>query len=440
MLELVDAPRRGVDLRSTLSVSELAWDSVAVASLALNLAGPWDLVSGLPRVVLDPDRIRTAFTSERHFRLNDLEVNAWAPLSGFWEVKDGWVRVHANYPHHERRLRELLSLPEHAPPPAVEQEFRRWGATELEKAADAVGALAFAVRTASQWTVHPQAGVPPSTWIDVARTGEAEPLRRRSAPTPQRPLRGVRILDMTRVIAGPVAGRTLALAGADVLRVDSPRLPEPLWQHLDTGHNKRWVCLDLLDGHDRATFDELADEADMLLLGYAPAALHRLGLDRESVAMRFPGLLTGYVRAWAPPGPWAQRRGFDSLVQAASGIAMRESEDGRIPGVMPAQALDHSTGYLLAAAMVTLWRCGLAEGGSWSASMSLQRCAEVLLEVSDVGLAKGATEASVRAATNEFDTAAGRVKTAAAAVSLGGGLVDFEFGAGPMGRNEAVWK
>lgn len=449
MLDAVKKSARPVALRSNLPVAELAWDSVAVASAALDRVGTANagLVGGAaPPIILDATRIATAYTSERHLRVNDQPIQAWAPLSGFWSTRDGFVRVHANYAHHEQRLRTLLDLPTDAPRSVVERVMSRWSASELEDAAARAGALVYAVRTSEQWAAHDQSRVGvQEPWIEVNRTGETRPRPPRRTAHRAQPLAGLRVLDMTRVIAGPVAGRTLALAGADVLRVDSPDLPEPLWQHLDTGHGKASTFLDLKQRRDQQLLSDLAAEADLMLLGYAPTALERLGLDRESAARRFPGLTTGYVRAWSRGGPWADRRGFDSLVQAASGIAMRESSDARTPGALPAQALDHSTGYLLAASVATLWLRGRVEGGSWSTSMSLQRCAEVLLDVADEpALAQSVPEPwgideGAQPTTVEFDTAAGHVVTAASAVSLGGEPAEFRSAAGPLGWDIASW-
>ncbi|MEV0347577.1 CoA transferase [Nonomuraea sp. NPDC050680] len=178
------------------------------------------------------------------------------------------------------------------------------------------------------------------------------------------PAAGVRVLDLTRVIAGPVATRTLALLGADVLGVDSPGLPESTDAHADTGMGKRSTLLDLSAIDDLRTFADLLGSADVVVLGYRPGALEALGLD--TLLARRPGLIVAQLCAWGWSGPWAARRGFDSLVQAASGIAVIEAEaDGR-PGVLPAQALDHGTGYLLAAAVLrALSDRQLTGGGRW---------------------------------------------------------------------------
>ena len=175
------------------------------------------------------------------------------------------------------------------------------------------------------------------------------------------------MLDLTRVIAGPVATRTLALWGADVLRIDPPALPEIEWQHLDGGAGKRTARLDVRSER----FAELVSQADVLVHGYRPGSL-----PIEALVAARPSLVIASLSAWGAAGPWSGRRGFDSIVQAASGIAMIESPDGLRPGALPAQALDHTAGYLLAGAVAEL----LGRGGGWSVSTSLARIAYELLQ------------------------------------------------------------
>jgi crotonobetainyl-CoA:carnitine CoA-transferase CaiB-like acyl-CoA transferase len=196
---------------------------------------------------------------------------------------------------------------------------------------------------------------------------------------PDRPLDGIRVLDLTRVIAGPVAGRDLALAGAQVLRVDPPVPAEISWQHLDTGQDKRSALLDLTQRQDE--FEELLAGADVVLTGYRPGALDRFGLAPRALAERHPGIVVGRISAWGEVGPWADRRGFDSLVQAASGIALSESPDGVAPGALPAQALDHASGHLLAAGVLCALLAQRTDGGSHGVAVALARTAGALLDL-----------------------------------------------------------
>jgi hypothetical protein len=280
---------------------------------------------------------------------------AWAPLSGFFVARDGFVRTHANYPHHEERLCGALGI--EATPEALRERVAELAALDVEDRVTAAGGIAVAVRSEDEWAAHPHG----------AQVGSLPLLvEQRRSEGAARTMAGARVLDLTRVIAGPVATRTLALWGADVLRVDPPAIPEIEWQHLDTGAGKRSCVLDVRSPR----FAELAAEADVLVHGYRPGALPLDGLIEAN-----PDLVVASLSAWGTAGPWAGRRGFDSIVQAASGIAMVESPDGVRPGALPAQALDHSAGYLLAGAVAT----ALRQGGGWFVSTSLARIADELL-------------------------------------------------------------
>ncbi|MFM9367103.1 CoA transferase [Streptomyces sp. Da 82-17] len=357
LLSSVSYVRRAGVLPSRLPVLDAARACVAVCSLA---AAEYAAGGGaVPRVRVDDGAVATAFVSERHLRVAGRAPDTFAPLSRFWRTADGWVRTHANYPHHKAALLDALGL--HAD--AVEQVERALAglrADEVEERVYAAGGLAVALRTRDQWAAHAQgAAVAAEPLVHrEALGGRAGAARARGAGfgggTAARARGGgFRVLDLTRVIAGPVATRTLGLLGADVLRVDAPGLPELPDQHADTGFGKRSTLLDLARPTDRTTFDELLAEADVVVTGYRPGALDRLGLAPQALAERRPGLVVAQLSAWGAGGPWAGRRGFDSLVQVATGVADAERlAPSDPPGALPAQALDHGTGYLLAAAVL----------------------------------------------------------------------------------------
>jgi len=377
-------------LPSPLDVAGLVAGSVTTAAAQVHrVMVDRGLRHAAPPVVLDGSRLTTSVRSDRHFRLDGEPVDAWAPLSGFWQTADGWVRTHGNYPHHAARLRQILDIAEDADRGDVATAIRLRGAHELEEAAATAGAILVAVRSPEQWQAHPQAeSVAAQPLLSIERVSDAPA---RPWNNGRLPLEGIRVLDLTRVIAGPVATRDLAFAGADVLRVDSPRLPEIEWQHLDTGQGKRSTRVDLTADADRTALETLLSTADVVVTGYRPHSLDRFGLTPANLVERHPGLVVASVSAWGAEGPWAERRGFDSIVQAASGIAVIESKDGSTPGAMPAQALDHSAGHFLAAAIIASLRRQRREGGSWAASISLARVAHALLRAPR---ADPATEAS----------------------------------------------
>ncbi|WP_432089303.1 CoA transferase [Streptomyces sp. bgisy095] len=401
-------------LPARLPVMDLARATVAVAGLAAVER------AGLPGPVrVDDGAVATAFTSERHLRVDGRAPVNFAPLSRFWRAADGRVRTHANYPHHRAALLAALGVPsgssEDATAEAVAAAIGERTAAEVETAVYGAGGLAVALRTPGEWAAHPQgrevAARPPLT---RERLDDAPP-RRRSGP--------LRVLDLTRVLAGPVATRTLALLGADVLRIDPPGNPELPDQHADTDVGKRTAALDLDRPSDRRAFGELLDAADVLVTGYRPGALDRFGPHR-------PGLVTARISAWGDYGPWGGRRGFDSLVQAATGIAVVEGS-AEEPGALPAQALDHGTGYLLAAAVLRSLTEQDRDGGT--------RLVRVALAQTGHWLTHALPAYEPERYLTESDGPLGRLRHALSPVAYEGGPTGWSRPPGLPGADGAVW-
>ncbi len=331
-------------LPSTLAVLPAMTAAVAVSTLAAAVLGrSRGSTSGAP-VVIDQEHVAVAARSERHAReVGADEADLFAPLSRFFRTADGWIRLHANYPWHRERALEVLGCA--GRPEEVAQAVRHWSGEVLEDALAAAGALGFAVRDAQAWRSHPQGQAVAELPLLQTRFG-ATPGR---VGPPGRAAAGLRVLDLTRVIAGPVATRTVAAWGAQVLRLDSPDLPEISAQAVDTLPGKLSAELDLTRPEGRGRMQALLAQADLLVQGYRPGALARYGLGADELRERHPHLSVVTLSAWGPTGPWAGRRGFDSLVQCPTGIAATEGDEEQ-PGALPAQGLDHATGYLAAAA------------------------------------------------------------------------------------------
>ncbi|MFI9176211.1 CoA transferase [Streptomyces lincolnensis] len=411
--------------------------ALAAAELGARRAG----LSEVPAVRVDDGAVATAFLSERHLSIDGRAPVTFAPLSRFWRTADGWVRTHANYPHHRARLLDVLGVPQDVA--AVEAALAERPALEVEEAVYAAGGLAVALRTPEEWAAHEQAaalaGRPlvERELLDSAPARVLAPLD--TAAAPLLPAAGLRVLDLTRVIAGPVATRTLALLGADVLRVDAPQLPELPDQHADTGFGKRSTTLDLAT--DRRTFEDLLATADVVVTGYRPGALDRFGLSARALAERRPGLVVAQLSAWGASGPWTGRRGFDSLVQVATGIAAVEGSRER-PGALPAQALDHGTGYLLAAAVLRALTEQSYDGGGRVVRLALARTARWLTEGVGTEEAETADSVSYDGAgpwLAETDSPLGRLRYARSPVSFAGGPADWARPPGLWGADEGRW-
>ncbi|POX42620.1 CoA transferase [Streptomyces sp. Ru72] len=434
--------REGI-LPSRLPVREVARACVGACALA---AAEWAARrAGLPQVPwvrIDDGAVATAFHSERHLLVDGREPVNFAPLSRFWRTADGWVRTHANYPHHRRRLLSALGLSADASVETVAAALAERPAVEVEESVYAAGGLAIALRTPGEWAAHEQGravAAHPLVGRELLDKAPVRPLVRLDGD-PLLPLAGVRVLDLTRVISGPVATRTLALLGADVLRIDSPHLPELPDQHADMDIGKRSATLDLTASVDRRAFEDLLAGADVVVTGYRPGALDRFGLSAEQLAERRPGLVVAQLSAWGAYGPWGGRRGFDSLVQVGTGIAVTEGS-GERPGALPAQALDHGTGYLLAGAVLRSLTEQTEQGGTRVVRLALARTAAWLTDgtVRNAGGA-GQVYDGPEPWLAEADSPLGRLRYALSPVRFAGGPVDWARPAGRWGQDPARWQ
>ncbi|WP_045732842.1 CoA transferase [Pseudarthrobacter chlorophenolicus] len=370
-----------------LDVEGLALAAVGAAAAAL------DRYTGAAgRYTASPERTAAAFDSSGHLRIAGRPLQGFAPLSGFRPTLDGWIRLHANYPHHRQRLMQALGS---TTPDGAEAVLRTMTSLDAEAAIQAAGGVAAGVRTRAEWQDSEMGRAAASgPWILLdppdpedspaapsAMTGSGPKDIPRPGGDPRRPLAGVRVLDLTRVIAGPVSTRLLAALGADVLRIDPPALPELSDQFVDTSFGKRSAVASLGLPGTRAALERLVAGADVVITGYRSGSLDRFGLDAASLLAARPDLAVVTLNSWGTDGPWSRLRGFDSIVQAASGIAHlygMTDDAGWRPGALPVQALDHATGYGAAAAAVTLLARRQESGAGGSARLSLARTAEEL--------------------------------------------------------------
>ncbi|MGO4248822.1 CoA transferase [Paenarthrobacter sp. RAF54_2] len=362
-----------------LDVEGLALGAVRAAATGLNA-----LTGTTHRYSVDAGPTAAAFDSLGHLLIGGQKPEGFAPLSGFRKTADGWIRLHANYPHHAARLMEAVSASE---PADVDRALLAMTSLEAEDLITGNNGVAAAVRTREEWVAAPMfEAASQGPWISFGHLGATtEPSRPSSwvpSAVPYRALAGLKVLDLTRVIAGPVATRLLGALGADVLRIDPPHLPELTDAFIDSGFDKRSAEADFRNPDDLAAVMELLEMADVVIMGYRDGGLDRFGLTPDALLLRRPDLVVATLSAWGHGGPWQGRRGFDSLVQAACGIADRYGHDddgGWRPGALPVQALDHATGYGLAAAVFALLTQRLATGLGGTARLSLARTAEELL-------------------------------------------------------------
>lgn len=357
-------------LPSSFRVGAAAQASIAAAALAA--AELWRQRTGRSQTVsLDMRHAAVEFRSERYARIaGQPPAPLWDKIAGVYRTGDHrWVRLHTNFPHHRDGILQLLQCAYERE--AVQAALLKWEAECFETAAAGAKMAATMMRSPAEWAAHPQGqAVATLPLLEITRIGEAPPRR---LPRAERPLSGVRVLDLTRVIAGPVCGRTLAAHGAEVMRVTGPHLPGLGAHDIDLGRGKLSTELDLRAGEERERLASLLREANVFVQGYRPGGLAALGFSPEACAEMRPGIVAVTLSAYGHAGPWAGRRGFDSLVQTASGLNLAEAEAAGVDGPkeLPCQALDHATGYLMAFGVMMALMRKASEGGSWHVRVSL---------------------------------------------------------------------
>jgi crotonobetainyl-CoA:carnitine CoA-transferase CaiB-like acyl-CoA transferase len=345
---------------------------VSIAASALAAAEIWKMRSGeAQNVAVDMRHATVECRSERYLRVDGKPPPpAWDKIAGVYKTGDGrFIRLHTNFGHHRAAVCRVLDC--EAERENVQAALMHWKAEAFETAAYAAGGVVAMMRSYGEWQATPHAKVLASLpLISIEKIGEAAP---RPWPKGDRPLAGIRVLDLSRVIAGPVAGRTLAAHGADVLLVSGPELPSIPWLSIDNGRGKLSCFIELKSEDGRATMRELLSQADIFSQGYRPRALASLGFAPEDAAALNPGIVYVTLSAYGHAGPWAERRGFDSLVQTATGFNHAEGEAAGVngPKELPAQMLDHATGYFMAFGAMMARARQAREGGSWHVRVSL---------------------------------------------------------------------
>ena len=423
--------------------------AAALAATGLAVADLRELRSGRRQeVAVDLRQATASLRSGNYLQVNGVKVRGDRnEVMGMYPAKNGrWSYVHANFPNHRAAALKVLGCEESKA--AVRQAVAGWDALELEEAIIAAGGAGGMVRSMAEWAQHPQAAaIAALPLLEIVKIGDAPPEK---LPDGDRPLSGIRVLDLTRVLAGPTCARTLAEHGADVLKITAPHIAARDDQEYDTGHGKLSARLDLRQPKDLETLKDLVREGDVFSQGYRPGTLGNRGLSPEQLAALRPGIVYVSLCAFSHQGPWATRRGFDTVVQNVSGITARQGQvfPGAEPGApqfYPVSAIDYLTGYLMAfGAMVALGRRA-REGGSWLVRISLAQTGRWLVGRGEV------PEAALAGVPKEFlpdelvrwstasDTPVGRLGHLKPVVQLSETPPFWARPSVPLGHNEPVW-
>lgn len=422
--------------------------AATLAATGLAAAALWELRTGRRQGVgVDVRQATASLRSGHYMKLGDGDLSARRnSIMGVYPAKDGrWSYLHCNFPNHRAAALGVLGVPEDRA--AVTRAVANWDAAALEEAIIAAKGAGGMVRTQQEWARHPQgvavAGLP---LMEILRIGDSPP---EPLPPGDRPLSGIRVLDLTRVLAGPTGARTLAEHGAEVLKVTGAHLPNLGYQEFDTGHGKLSTQLDLRQPGDVETLRGLVRGADVFSQGYRPGSLGGRGLAPEELAAIRPGLVYVSLSAFGHTGPWADRRGFDTVVQTVSGMTTRQTEavpgDKPGPDFYPVSAIDYCTGYLMAfGAMVALARRA-QQGGSWLVRISLAQVGKWIVDLGEVpasslpGVADEFIAAELEAWSMVSETPSGRLRHLRPVVQLSETPPYWARPSVPLGYHPPVW-
>jgi crotonobetainyl-CoA:carnitine CoA-transferase CaiB-like acyl-CoA transferase len=428
-------------LPSSFRVAAAAQASIAAAGLAA--AQIWKLRSGQSQdVAVDMRHAVVECRSERYLRVDGKgSPMAWDVIAGIYKTRDRrFVRLHTNFRHHRDAVCKVLGCkPERD---EVQAALMQWDAEAFETAAYAAGGVVAMMRSHAEWSELPHAqalaALPP---VSIEKIGEAAP---KHWPAGDRPLAGVRVLDLSRVIAGPVAGRTLAVHGADVLLISGPGLPDIPWLTIDTGRGKLTSFVELRSEQGRQCLRGLLAGADIFSQGYRPRAIAALGFSPEAAVKINPGIVYVSLSAYGHAGPWAERRGFDSLVQTTTGFNHAEGQAAGVEGPkeLPAQMLDHATGYLMAFAAMMAKARQSREGGSWHVRVSLAQTGRWLWNlgrVADGFKTEDLTGETVRRFIEEIASGFGPLRAVSHSAELSQTPAFWARPAMPLGSHPPQW-
>ena len=423
--------------------------TASLAAIGLAISDLWQLRTGHGQEVkVDTRRATASLRSGRYMAMDGASVAGERnSVAGVYPAKNGrFSYLHCNFPNHRAAALGVLGV-EEEDRELVRRAVSPWDALELEEAIIAAGGAGGMARSMEEWAQHPQAAAIASLpLLEIEKIADSPP---QPLPEGPRPLSGLRVLDLTRVLAGPTCARTLAEHGADVLKITAAHLPSSAAQEDDTGHGKLSARLDLREERDVETLLGLVRDGDVFSQGYRPGALARRGLSPEDLAKVRPGIVYVSLSAFGRAGPWATRRGFDTVVQTVSGITSRQGElfPGSEPGPQfyPVSAIDYLTGYLMAFGTLVALARRVREGGSWLVRVSLAQTGRWLVDRGQVpesqlqGVPCEFTPEEIEHWTTTSDVPRGRLHHLAPVLEFSESQPYWARPTVPLGYHDPVW-
>ncbi|KAJ5669278.1 hypothetical protein N7462_010348 [Penicillium macrosclerotiorum] len=454
-LQSINLPGQdGLGLPSSFRIGHLAQSSIGLSALLAAQIYALRNDIPVPRVMVPLQHAVIEFKSERLYRYpTSPPPSPWGPIGGLHKSADGYVRMHDSFPNHREGAKALLGCPSDADRAQVAAMIATWRSVDLESAAFDAQVVISALRSYAEWDTLPQAAAIANVPILLRKIGDRPPRlpQGMDSAKPDKCLRGLRVLELSRVIAAPLSGKTLAAHGADVLWVTSPGLPDLPAIDREFCRGKRSIQVDLSAEKGQAELSKLLDEAHVFVQGFRPGSLGSRGLSPIELARRFQhrGIICANMSAYGPDGPWSDRRGFDSLVQTCSGMSVSEAEHfgtGEAARPTPCQVLDHASGYFLAAGIMAAIYKQATEGGSWQVDVSL---AGTMKYLRSLGQYEGTTgfQAPDYESPNDVpeeyletrQTGFGEMTAVRHSASIEGVTVGWDFMPKPLGSDEKKW-
>lgn len=453
-LSALHLPGEGLGLPSSFKIAHLAQASIGISALLASQIHAHRNSIPVPPVTVPLQHAAIEFKSERLYILDGKPApSPWGPIGGLHKTSDGHVRLHDSFPNHRDGAKALLGCSDDADREEVASKMAAWRAIDLESAAFDSKLVISALRTYSEWDVLPQARAISDFPILLRKLADGPPglPEGMQFANADKCLRGLRVLELSRVIAAPLSGKTLAAHGADVLWVTSPNLPDLPTMDRDFGRGKRSIHVDLSSEDGQRDIFSLLEGAHVFVQGFRPGSVASRGLSPAELAKRFQGrgIICANMSAYGPSGPWSGKRGFDSIVQTCSGMNVSEAEHfgaGAASRPTPCQALDHAGGYFLAAGIMAALYKQATEGGSWEVDVSL---AGVMKYLRSLGQFEGKTGFQTEDFTSTQDvpeeyletrkTGFGDMTAVRHSASVEGVKVGWDIMPMPLGAERKAW-
>lgn len=431
---------------STFPMEETA--AAVLAAIGVAVSDIWEMKTGRRQTVcVDMRHAAAAIDDAEHLYLQQ-DDGGFAPFGDSplaaraydlirpYPTRDGrWFLPHIGIRHLKERVFSVLQCEDTRE--GMSRAIAGWDAEDLDAAIAGAGACGGIVRAQDEWRAHPQGqALAAQAVVEIEKIADSDP-----EPFPQDgpPLAGLKVLDLTRVLAGPVAARSLAEQGAEVLMVAARHLPQFKKFVIDLSPGKRSCFLDLNRDAEAERLRDLVREADVFSQGYRPGVLEARGFGPEALAALRPGLIYTSINCYGQQGPFADRAGWEQVAQTVSGICHANAEE---PELLPVPVCDYTTGYLGVYGTLLALARRAREGGSYHVKVSLCQTAMFLTDQprrADPTAARPLSAEEVAPLQVESETSYGRIRQLGPVIRYGQTQGRWNRPSPALGGDEAVW-